>query len=127
MAATWALGAAAVALANVVSAASILDFDIWMRRIDRRTQAVHRAIGRRDAVATVAEAKEIGDLYALVKDYFATAGSADEAVRFSKEGQEFAGVIVAAVGRNDFEGASVAALGITHACATCHEAYKPLE
>jgi hypothetical protein len=122
-----ALGAAAVALANVVGAASILEFDIWMRRIDKRTQAVHRAIGRRDAATAVAEAKEIADLYRLVEDYFAKAESADDAVGLSKAGQAFAGVIVTAVGRDDFEAASEAALGITHACAACHDAYKPLE
>jgi len=108
-------------------AASVLDFDIWMGKLDKRTQAVHRSLSRRDAEAAVSEARQIEEIYRLIEDYFVKEGDKADAVRLSQQGRASAGEIVRSVGRRDFEAAFVAALSITQACDTCHDAYKPLE
>lgn len=111
--------------ANVVPAASILEFDIWMRKIDKRILDVQRTIHGRDAPAAIAHAKEIETLYRLMEEYFISKGKADDAVNLSVEGRSFAGTIAKAVESNDYDTALRAALGIAKACSTCHDAYKP--
>ena len=117
----------AVLITTVESAASILDFDIWMRKIEKRSQDVQRNIAKQDAGAIVADAKEIEALYQLMEDYFANEGKADDAVKFSKEGKELAASIVQSVEKNDYDTAFKAALGISQACNNCHDVYKPFK
>ena len=110
-----------------VCAQSVLNFDEWMQKIDRRNQSVQRALARKDANTASADAREIGELYGSMETYFTRRGNAANAVKLSKEGQDFAAIIVRSVSANDFGAASKAALSIAHACPTCHLEYKPLE
>jgi hypothetical protein len=114
-------------LQPIVRAQSVLDFDGWMQKIDRRSQSVQRNLTRKDANTATADAREIGELYGSMETYFIRRGSAENAVKLSKEGRDLAATIVASVAANDFAGASRAALNISHACRTCHLKYKPLE
>jgi hypothetical protein len=119
---------AAVALLQpVVYAQSVLDFDEWMQKIDRRSQSVQRNLTRKDVSGATADAREIGELYGSMETYFTRRGNAPNAVKLSKEGRDLAATVVKSVAANDFAGASQAALSITHACRTCHLEYKPLE
>jgi hypothetical protein len=110
-----------------VCAQSILEFDGWMQKIDRRNQSVQGNLARKDAPAASTDAREIGDLYQTMETYFTRRGNAANAVKLSKEGKEFAATVVRSVAANDFAAASQAALAIAHACRTCHLEYKPLE
>jgi len=121
---------AAVALAlmqQIGCAQSILDFDDWMQKIDRRSQSVQKSLARKDANAASVDAREIGELYASMETYFTRRGNAVNAVKLSKEGKDLAATLGKSVAANDFAAASAAALSLAHACRTCHLEYKPLE
>jgi hypothetical protein len=121
------VAATLVLVQQIVCAQSILEFDGWMQKIDRRNQSMQRNLTRRDGDAASADAREIGELYATMETYFTRRGSAANAVKLSKEGRDFAATVVRAVAANDFAGASHAALAISQACRACHLEYKPLE
>ena len=106
---------------------SVLDFDEWMQRIDRRSQSVQRSLAARDANAASADAREIGELYGSMEAYFSRRGNADNAVKLSREGRELAAVVVRSVAVGDFAAASRAAVSIAGACRNCHLDYKPLD
>jgi len=98
-----------------------------MQKIDRRSQSVQRALIRKDVNGATADAREIGELYNSMETYFTRRGNSANAVRLSKEGRDLAATVVESVAANDFAAASQAAVGIAHACRTCHLEYKPLE
>jgi hypothetical protein len=112
---------------KVAFAQSVLDFDEWMQRIDRRSQSVQRNLAAGDANAAVADAREIGELYSSMEAYFSRRGNADNAVRLSREGRDLAATVVNSAARKDFAAASKAAVSIARACRTCHLDYKPLD
>jgi hypothetical protein len=114
-------------LQPVVCAQSVLDFDEWMQKVDRRSQSMQRNLTRKDVNAATADAREIGELYGAMETYFTRRANAANAVKLSKEGRELAVIVVRSVAASDFAGASQAALNIAHACRTCHLEYKPLE
>lgn len=114
-------------LQPIVRAQSVLDFDEWMQKIDRRSQSVQRNLTRKDVNGATADAREIGELYSSMETYFTRRGNAANAVKLSKEGRDLAATVVQSVAANDFAGATQAALSIAHACRTCHLEYKPLE
>lgn len=114
-------------LQPIVRAQSVLDFDEWMQKVDRRSQSVQRNLTRKDVNAATADAREIGEIYGSMETYFTRRGNAANAVKLSKEGRDLAATVVASVAANDFAGASRAAVSIAHGCRTCHLEYKPLE
>ena len=106
---------------------SVLDFDEWMQRIDRRNQSVQRNLAAGDASAASADAREIGELYGSMEAYFSRRGNADNAVKLSREGRELAATVARSVAAKDFATASKAAVSIARACRSCHSEYKPLD
>ena len=118
---------AVFAAGEVAFAQSVLDFDEWMQRIDRRSQSVQRNLAARDANAAVADAREIGELYGSMEAYFSRRGNADNAVKLSREGRDLAATVVSSVAAKDFAAASKAAVSIARACRSCHSEYKPLD
>ena len=124
--------AAAIALAlvpaqRIVYAQSILECDDWMQKIDRCSQSVQRNLARRDASAASADAREIAELYGSMETFFNRKGISGNAIKLSREGRELAVTVMSTVAGNDFTAATQAALGIAHACRTCHLQYKPLD
>lgn len=122
-----ALAACFVAAAGPVASQSVLQFDRWMQKIDRRSQSIQHELAARDGAAALADAREVGELYRLMEEYFARPGGADGAVKLSRDGVALANAVVESLGRNDFEGASHAATSMTRACRDCHVRYKPLD
>jgi hypothetical protein len=106
-------------------AASVLDFDLWMDRMDIRIVDVQRKLASQDDEAAIAQAKEIEELYAKMEDYFVAAGNAEDAVKISREGKEMAGLIVKSVAAKDYEAGGNAAVTIARACHDCHHVYRP--
>ncbi|MDB6160948.1 MAG: hypothetical protein JWO04_4654 [Gammaproteobacteria bacterium] len=113
--------------AEVAFGQSVLDFDEWMQRIDRRSQSVQRNLAAGDGNAASADAREIGELYGSMEAYFSRRGSADNALKLSREGRELAATVVRSVAAKDFATASKAAVSIARACRACHLDYKPLD
>jgi len=117
---------AAVALTSA-RAASVLDFDVWMRAIDKHSVEVQKNIDARRTDAAVADAQELARLYGLMETYFIDDGHAADAVTMSRSGKALAVAIPTALSAQDFDAASKAALELSHACNDCHDVHKPFE
>jgi hypothetical protein len=126
LAAVSALALAAAA-ASAARAASVLDFDIWMRAIDKRSVDVQRNIDARKTEAAAADAQELARLYGLMETYFADDGHFAGAVEMSRSGKALAAAIPAALAARDYDKASRAAVDLAHACNDCHDVHKPFQ
>ncbi|MFL6629547.1 MAG: hypothetical protein ACJ8G1_24140 [Vitreoscilla sp.] len=113
--------------ATVARAASVLDFDIWMRAIDKRSVEVQRNIDARRNDAAVADAQELARLYGLMETYFVDDGHFADAVEMSRSGKALASAIPGALAAQDYDKASRAALDLAHACNDCHDVHKPFQ
>jgi len=110
-----------------IQAASQLQFDIWMRDIDRRSVSVQRHIAAQESDAANLDARELERLYGLMEQYFAQDYPAADAAQFSQDGRLLAALIPGALERGDFEAAARAARTLALACNDCHDPYKPFK
>ncbi|SHN39638.1 hypothetical protein [Rhizobacter sp. OV335] len=117
----------AAGLAASAFAASVLEFDVWMRAIDKSSVAVQKSIARQDAPAARAEAREIERLYALMEAFFRDDVPAADALQVSTEGRELAASIAPLLEAGDYERAGGAARRIAQACNDCHDPHKPFK
>ena len=115
------------AVATAARAASILDFDVWMRAIDKRSVDVQKNIDARKTEAATADAQELARLYQLMETYFVDDAHSADAVEMSRSGKAFAAAIGPALAAKDYDGASKAALDLSHACNDCHDVHKPFQ
>ncbi len=120
------IGACLALAMSCAAAHSVFDFDDWMQRIDDQSQDLQRHIAKRDAAAASASARELEELYGLMEEFFAQRGSGDDAVRWSREGRQFAQRAQAELAGKRFDSARRNALSIAHGCRDCHFNYKPL-
>jgi hypothetical protein len=116
----WAL------LSFTAGAHNIFDFDDWMQRIDDGSQDLQRHITARDREAAIATAREMEELYGLMEKFFSQRDHADDAVRWSREGREYASQALRDLAAQRFTAARRSALAIAHGCRDCHFNYKPL-
>ena len=114
------------ALSVGVAAQNLLDFDDWMQRIEDGSLDLQRHIAAREPEAATGAAREMEELYGLMEKFFEKRGSADDAVRWSREGREFANRAQADIAAGRFVSARRNALAIAHGCRDCHFNYKPL-
>ena len=63
------LAAVAATAATVARAASVLDFDVWMRSIDKHSVDVQKNLDARKPEAAAADAQELSRLYGLMTQY----------------------------------------------------------
>ena len=117
----------AVGVVTVARAASVLDFDVWMRSIDKHSVEVQKNIEARKPEAAAADAQELSRLYGLMTQYFVDDGHAADAVAFSRSGKALADAIPPAIAAQDYEAASKSALELSHACNDCHDVHKPFQ
>ena len=117
----------AVGVVTVARAASVFDFDVWMRSIDKHSVDVQKNLDARKPEAAAADAQELSRLYGLMTQYFVDDGHAADAVEFSRSGKALADAIPPAIAAGDFEAASKAALDLSHACNDCHDVHKPFQ
>lgn len=116
---------AAAAAWPLARAASQLEFDVWMRLIDKRSVSVQRHIAAGRADEALADARELERHYALMEEFFAKDMPADDAKKQSAEGLAWAAEIAPALEKRDFEAAAKSALSLTRACNDCHDNHKP--
>jgi hypothetical protein len=123
-----AIAAVLAALPAVrASAASALDFDVWMRAVDKRSVTVQKSIEAHDVAAASDDAREIERLYGLMEAYFVKDGNAADAITLSHDGKALAASIPAALESQDYAAAALAARTLAHACNDCHDTYKPFK
>jgi len=116
----------ALVLSCAAGAQSVFDFDDWMQRIDEQSQDLQRHIEKRDGAAATLSARDLEQLYGLMEQFFEKRGDAADAVRWSREGREFAQRAQAELAGKRFTAAQRHALAIAHGCRDCHFNYKPL-
>ena len=126
LAAVVAVTLAAVA-ATAARAASVLDFDVWMRAIDKHSVDVQKNIAAGRTDAAIADAQELARLYGLMEAYFVEDGHAPDAVTLSQSGKALAAAIPSALAAKDADGAARSALELAHACNDCHDNHKPFQ
>jgi len=114
------------ALSVTAAAQNLFDFDDWMQRIDEGSQNLQRHIAARDPKTAAGSAQEIEELYGLMEKFFEKRGNADDAVRWSREGRQFAARAQTDIAAGRFVSARRNALAIAHGCRDCHFNYKPL-
>ena len=117
---------AAIAV-TAARAASVLDFDVWMRSIDKHSVEVQKNIAAGRTDAAVADALELARLYGLMEAYFVDDGHAPDAVTMSQSGKALAEAIPPALAAKDVDGAAKSALDLAHACNDCHDNHKPFQ
>ncbi|MEO8153929.1 MAG: hypothetical protein ABI605_12725 [Rhizobacter sp.] len=118
---------AALAASPWAGAASILDFDVWMRAIDRRSVTVQKSITAQDFDSAKADARELERYYTLMEAFFAKDRQAEDAVRQSAEGRALAAAIPAALDKQDYATATQSAVTLARACNDCHDNHKPFK
>jgi hypothetical protein len=126
----WRLALAGVAATTLLwtpltPAASVFEFDVWMRAIDQDSVSVQKAIERGDVDTAKRNARQLEDLYERMERYFAADAQANDAVQVSREGKELAATIPASLDARQTDAAADAALRIARACNDCHDFYKP--
>ena len=126
LAAVVVITLAAVAV-TAARAASVLDFDVWMRAIDKHSVDVQKNIAAGKTDAAVADAQELARLYGLMEAYFVDDGHAPDAVTMSRSGKALAAAIPPALAARDVDGAAKSALDLAHACNDCHDNHKPFQ
>ena len=126
LAAVIVITLAAIA-ATAARAASVLDFDVWMRAIDKHSVDVQKNIAAGRTDAAIADAQELARLYGLMEAYFVDDGHAPDAVTMSRSGQALAAAIPTALAARDVDGAAKSALDLAHACNDCHDNHKPFQ
>ena len=115
------------AAATAARAASVLDFDVWMRAIDKHSVDVQKNIAAGRTDAAIADAQELARLYGLMEAYFVDDGHAPDAVTMSQSGKALAAAIPTALAAKDVDGAAKSALDLAHACNDCHDNHKPFQ
>ena len=121
------LVAAAAAAATVARAASVLDFDVWMRAIDKHSVDVQKNLTAGKPEAATVDAQELARLYGLMTDWFVADGHSPDAVEMSRTGKAFADAIAPAIAAKDYDAATKAAVELSHACNDCHDVHKPFQ
>ena len=117
----------AATVVTAARAASVLDFDVWMRAIDKHSVDVQKNIAAGRTDAAIADAQELARLYGLMEAYFVDDGHAPDAVTMSQSGKALAAAIPAALAARDVDGAAKSALDLAHACNDCHDNHKPFQ
>lgn len=121
------LAVAGVLVAGQAMADSILEFDIWMQKIDRHSQTILTALKRQDAAAAVADARELERLYGQMERFYEARGEHDDPLLLSWDGRQRAASAAVQAGQGDFAGAFEAAVGIARDCRACHDRFKPIK
>jgi len=119
--------AALAAVAVTAARASVFDFDVWMRAIDKRSVDVQKNIAAGKTADATADAQELARLYGLMTDYFVADGHSPDAVEMSRAGKAQADAIPPALAAHDVEAAASSALALARSCNDCHDAHKPFQ
>ena len=116
-----------ISVMKTTSAASMLDFDVWMRKVDKKIVEVQKRISQKDDMAAIQSAEEIEDLYLKMENYFIQIKHPDEAIQMSRDGKDAAAIISASVRNQDYDKGALAAVSIAKACSACHDNYRPFK
>jgi len=118
-----------VALMGILlsASASVVDADS-MQLMEDRQKSLSSNIATKDVKSALADAKELETMFKEVAAFYEQKGNASDAVAWSKENREIAGVVVAqALVAKDFDTASRQSVTMAKNCKACHQLYKTQE
>jgi hypothetical protein len=101
--------------------------DDLMRDLDKTIKYFEPDITAGNAQGAIEDAGVLQDGFKYTENYFSKKGDADDAVKISREGEEFVASAIKSVSDNNFEAAAEAARGAAKTCRACHDVYKPLK
>jgi hypothetical protein len=105
----------------------LTDFDDdSMRDMDDANKDLQPVLGARNGEAALADAQVIQNVLKQTEVYFTKKGGTDNAVKIAQQGEVSVSVVIAALGKNDFDTAAAAARDTAKNCRSCHDIYKPL-
>jgi hypothetical protein len=105
----------------------LTDFDDdSMRDMDDANKDLQPVLGARNGEAALADAQVIQNVLKQTEAYFTKKGGTDNAVKIAQQGEVSVSVVIAALGKNDFDTAAAAARDTAKNCRSCHDIYKPL-
>jgi hypothetical protein len=107
----------------VASEPPALDRDI-MLNVEDLNKSLASNIALRDAKASIADAKEIYELFGPVEAHFSQRGDAPNGVDLTRKARNLALQIVKVVGQTDFDTATNAAIDLSRTCKACHTFYR---
>jgi hypothetical protein len=111
---------------TVFAAMDLSDFDQdTMQAVDDAKKELESGLAAKESKEAVANAEFIRDSLQWAEGYFAKKGNVDDAVKWAREGREFAAAIATSVGRGDFDAASESYNSLVRTCKSCHDVYKP--
>lgn len=122
-----------IALAHVIvlstavamAAVDVSGIDTFlMQDMEQAVKELEPLIGARDTAGATETATFLSEGLQWTEDYFA-AQQADDAAALAREGRERAAAVLAALAAADFSAAADAARGVSRACRSCHDAYRP--
>jgi len=126
------IAVAALSIGGAAYAASILEFDRWMQRVEKKMLSVQKNFQRKNIEAAASEAKEIEELYRLMQVFFENRKHPDQkdtekGIAMFKEGREAAAQMAVHAAAGNFDAAQASAKTIARDCKACHREYKPLD
>jgi len=121
-----AIAVSALLLATHASAQSLLEFDRWMQRIEKRSLSMQRSLKRKDGQTAITDAREIQELYQRMQQYFVERGESGRAVDLSAQGMELVARVIESADSENYDVALQSAIALAKDCRDCHEEYKPL-
>ena len=113
-------------IVRVAGAQSILEFDRWMKVIEKRNLSVQRNLKAKNAAGAVADATEMRELYVRMEQYFVEHGVAEDAAVRTRDGITQISAVIVSATSGDFDQALTTAIDVSAACRDCHLEYKPL-
>lgn len=101
--------------------------DELMRDLDRTIKYFEPDINARNVEGAREDAEILQDGFRYTEDYFAKKGSAEDAVKISRQGLNLIDTALKALDESDFDAAAVSARETARTCRACHDIYKPLK
>lgn len=117
------LGAFLVLIGSVSSAQNELDPDL-MLAIEDANKSLASNVAIKDVKGSVANARELDEMFSKVEVFFVEKGEAHDAIDLSRKSRALSQGIVKSVESGDFEAATNAATDLSRTCRTCHTFYK---
>lgn len=100
-----------------------LDMDL-MQTIEDTNKSLSSNIALQRVDASITDATELGNMFAIVEAHFIKKGDALNAVDLSKKSKDLSQEIIKFVNEKNFDSATNSATELSRTCKSCHTFYK---
>jgi hypothetical protein len=103
---------------------SDFDDDV-MHGLDDTMKTLDSDIATRNVKSVAGDTRSIQESLSWAQEYFTRKGNLDDAVRWAKQGQDFAAAIARSAEASDFDTSLSKYDSLVKTCRACHDVYKP--